>query len=300
MRFMKLQALRNDFLVVETEELGAEADLAETARRLCDRHTGAGADGMIVVRFDAHGADCATRIFNADGSEAEVSGNGTRCVAAWLEHGGRWPAGSDGVAILTGAGLKRVRRAGGFYEMEMGAPGLASSEVPMRVREPLDRVVGYPLEVGGRTLVVTATSMGNPHCSVLLDDLGSVDFRELGASIERHELFPERTNVEFVECVDAARVRVLFWERGVGETMSSGTGAAAAAVAAVLNGRVGRRVTVETPAGELSVRWREEDGVVLLTGPAEPVFAGAWLGPRGGVSTHTGMGRISDKDTKVT
>jgi diaminopimelate epimerase len=135
-------------------------------------------------------------------------------------------------------------------------------------------VIGYEISLEGQKLEVTATSMGNPHCSVFVEDVSAVDFRSLGARLEVHPLFPERTNVEFIQPLSEDRIRVVFWERGVGETQSSGTGASAACVASVLNGRAGRRVTVETPAGELLVDWRESDDVVLLTGPAVFVYQG--------------------------
>lgn len=284
MKFTKLQALGNDFLIVEAPELPGGADPGRVAVALCDRHYGAGADGLVVVTPpEAAGAeaDCASRIFNADGSEAEVSGNGTRCVAAYLDAVGRWPEGSDAVRIATAAGVKRVRmvaREGVArrLEMEMGVPRFASADVPMALDPPLERIVAYPLEVDGARHAVTVLSVGNPHCALFVDDLAAVDFRGLGARIERHPLFPRRVNVEFVRVETPDRIRVLFWERGVGETLSSGTGASAAAVAAIVNGFAGRAVAVETPAGTLRATWREGDGVVVLEGPAEVVYSGRW------------------------
>jgi diaminopimelate epimerase len=286
MRFWKLQALGNDFLIVERAEVADAADLGALARRLCDRHYGAGADGMVLVTpFGDGAADVASRIFNADGGEAEVSGNGTRCVAAWVDATGRWPAGRDDLRVATAAGTKRVRlvergERAWLFEMDMGSPRFAPAEVPMRLDEELDRVVAHPLEVEGATHRVTALSVGNPHCSLLVDDLEAVDVRALGPAIEHHAAFPERTNVEFVEPVAADRVRVHFWERGVGETLSSGTGASAAAVAAVVAGRVTSPVTVETAAGALRVAWGGPEEPVLVTGPVETVFEGRWLAPR--------------------
>lgn len=283
LRFTKLHAVGNDFLVVEAEAVPGGSALADLARALCDRHYGAGADGLVVVARGGADVDCSSRIFNADGSEAEVSGNGTRCLAAWLDVEGHWPPGADAVRVATVAGVKRVRiveRVGGVrrLEMEMGAPRLASAQVPMLVDPPLERVVAHELEVGGASYRVTALSIGNPHCSIMVDDLDAIDWRAVGAEIERHAAFPERVNVEFVQVEGPDRIRVRFWERGVGVTLSSGTGASAATVAAVLNGLAGRRVTVETPAGPLEATWREEDGVVLLSGPAEAVYSGTWLG----------------------
>jgi diaminopimelate epimerase len=283
LRFAKLQALGNDFLVVDAAEVPKDAPLAALARALCDRHYGAGGDGLVLVAPGGGDADVRSRIFNSDGSEAEVSGNGTRCLGAWLDAVGRWPPGTDTVRIATAAGSKRVRLVGREgaalrLEMEMGVPRLASADVPMRLDTPLERVVGHPLEVDGARYEVTAVSVGNPHCTLFVDELEAVDFRAVGAAVERHPAFPERVNVEFVRVEARDRIRALFWERGAGETQSSGTGSTAAAVAAVLNGLADRRVTVETPAGPLEVTWREADGVAVLAGPAELVYTGTWGG----------------------
>src|SRR5262249_3450274 len=150
------------------------------------------------------------------------------------------------------------------------------ADVPMVLDPPRDRVVGYPLEVDGARYAVTALSVGNPHCTLFPDDLDAVDFRALGAKIERHPLFPNRVNVEFVRVEAPDRLRVLFWERGVGETLASGTGASAATVAAAANGLAGRSVTVDTAAGSFRATWRESDDVVVLAGPAELVYTGTW------------------------
>jgi diaminopimelate epimerase len=285
MRFTKLHALGNDFLVVEADELPRDVSPARVATALCDRHCGAGADGIVVVEpaADGLGADWSSRIFNADGSEAEVSGNGTRCVAAYLDATGCWPEGADAVRIATAAGVKRVRLVGRegetrFLEMEMGVPRLASADVPMRLEPPLERVVGYPIEVDGKRYAATVTSMGNPHCTLFVDDLDAVDVHAVGATIERHPLFPNRINVEFVRVEAPDRLRVRFWERGVGATLSSGTGASAAVVAASLNSLAERSVTVETSAGPLHATWRETDDVVVLAGPAELVYTAVWRG----------------------
>jgi diaminopimelate epimerase len=272
MRFDKFQALGNDFLLLDGDRLDHSTDWGAVARLLCDRHYGAGADGIVVVFSEGGQADWRTRIFNADGGEAEVSGNGTRCVAAWLALNGRWSAGQEWLTVSTLAGNKRVRRVGELYEMEVGVPRLAAREIPFADR--MDRVIRYPLDLDGTRLEITATSMGNPHCSVFVEDVESVDLRGLGSRLETHPLFPERTNVEFIQPVSNDHVRVAFWERGVGETQSSGTGASAACVASVLNDLTARRVRVETPAGDLEVEWRDTDDVVLLTGPAVPVYEG--------------------------
>jgi diaminopimelate epimerase len=279
MKFTKLQAHGNDFLVVELGANREPSDLSGIARRLCDRHFGAGADGVVFVEpATGPDVDWASRIFNADGGEAEVSGNGTRCLAAWLDASGAWPAPKPEVRIGTAAGVKFVRRSGrGRYEADMGVPRLASSEIPMNVEPRQERVVNHTLDVSGVPVVITAVSMGNPHCTVFLETLDRVDVASVGSALERHPAFPLRTNVEFASAIGRDRIRVRFWERGVGTTLSSGTGSCAAAVAAVLTGRCDREIEVETDAGTLGVVWGLADGIVRLTGHAQVLYSATWL-----------------------
>ncbi|MDX2029373.1 MAG: diaminopimelate epimerase [Blastocatellia bacterium] len=280
MRFHKFQALGNDFLIVREAELRAVTqDFEAFSRAICDRHFGVGADGVeLVLDQPAAGADFAVRLFNADGGETPISGNGTRCVGAWLYLVENWSGPS--VRIATGAGVKTLtpveRFADGLvFETEMGVPRLRSEEIPVLLPAPLARVVRQPLEVDGRRIEFTATSMGNPHCSLLVESFDDLDWRALGARIETHPAFPDRTNVEFIRVLDRHSIDVRFWERGCGETLASGTGACGAALAAILNERTERRVTVRTQAGQLVVAWRD-DGAVLQTGEARAVFAGDW------------------------
>lgn len=286
MRFIKLHGYGNDYLVFKGEDLRAAGDLAAFARRVCDRHFGAGSDGIAIVAGAAEGegaADFDVRIFNPDGSEAAMSGNGTRCAAAALVHERIWTR--PVLRLSTRSGVKTYRRLDGDeargryrFAAEIGRPRFESGAVPLRTDEPLARVVRHPLEVApGETVEVTALEMCNPNCCLFTDDFDSLDWRRLGRLIESHPRFPARTNVEFVRVVSTERIEVRIWERGVGETLSSGTGSSAAAVAACLNGLTGRRVTVETPGGTLAVEWREEDGEVVLTGEAEVVYRGEWL-----------------------
>jgi len=281
MQFHKFQASGNDFLVVEESHLPADSSLDLMAERLCDRHYGAGADGLLVLSsLEGHSeASFHMRVFNADGTEAEMSGNGIRCAAAYLFYTGQWT--ESEVNIATKSGIKHLRWLREqdrtiYFEVEMGQPKLASDEIPMSLEPPLPRVVKHPLRVGEEVFHITACSMGNPHCCLIMRDIDLIDFTDVGARIENHSIFPERTNVEFVKVIDRNRLRVLFWERGVGETLSSGTGTCAAAVAAILNGLVNRKVQALTRAGELSVHWRDDDAVVLV-GPVELVYRGEWL-----------------------
>lgn len=286
MLFYKFQALGNDFLIVRESELRqATDDWEDLARKICDRHFGAGADGLEVLLDGARPADAdfAVRLFNADGGEAPISGNGTRCVAAYLYLIEKWN--KPMVRIATGAGIKHLQviertPISLVFETEMGAPRLRSEEIPLRLDKPLERVVWQPLDVLGWTVEFTSVSMGNPHCSIFLNDrlpdFERIDWRRLGAAIEKHPAFPECTNVEFIHVLNRDEIEVRFWERGCGETLASGTGACAAALAAMLNELTERRVKVRTAAGELLVEWRADD-VVVQTGAARAVYRGEWL-----------------------
>lgn len=261
--FTKAHGAKNDFLLTWAYEAPRE-DLPAVARTLCERHTGVGADGWMLVKGAEPGAadhDGSIRLFNADGSEPELSGNGTRCAAAFLMDSGLVP-GPD-VRIATGAGVKLLRlieRAGlrFQFEMNMGRPRWSG--------ERLER--DLPLAAGPRR--VTVLDVGNPQCAVFPGSF-DCDWRALGAEIEHHAEFPNRTNVSFVVPRDDHTIEVRIWERGVGETMSSGTGATGAAAAAMLHGFVQSPVHVVTPAGPLEIRWDDD---IYLTGPAEIVAGG--------------------------
>jgi diaminopimelate epimerase len=297
MRFTKFHGYGNDYLVFEAAQLaalgwrggfepfGAAEPFFEFVRRVCDRHYGAGSDGVAVVERlgEGDGADFRLRIFNPDGGEAAMSGNGSRCAAAYLHYEGLWSA--EGLRFATRAGVKRYRLrerpgAGAFrFEAEIGRPRFDSASIPMLTPEPLAEVRDYTLALpGGETLSVTALQMCNPNCCAFLDDLEATDWRRLGRAIESHAAFPERTNVEFIRVLDRSNIEARVWERGAGETLSSGTGACAAAVASMVCGHTDRHIRVSMPGGLLEVLWREEDGEVLLTGMANVVYHGEWLG----------------------
>jgi len=282
MLFHKFQALGNDFLIVRESALrGVIDDFEVFSKQICDRHFGAGADGVEVLLNSPRvaSADFEVRLFNADGGETPISGNGTRCVAAYLYMVEKWER--PEVRIATGAGVKVLRpvaRSGSYmvFEAEMGAPRFASEEIPVITATRLDRVIGQRLDLDGHSVEFTATSMGNPHCSVFVDDFESVDWRALGPKIETHADFPERTNVEFIRVINRDEIEVRFWERGVGETLASGTGACGAALAAMVNGLAAAKVKVITAAGALIVEWRD-DGMIVQTGEASVVYRGEWL-----------------------
>jgi diaminopimelate epimerase len=286
MQFIKFHGFGNDYLVFEAEHLAGVDSLNEYARQLCDRHYGAGADGITVVRAarDDEEADFVVRIFNADGSEAGLSGNGTRCTVAYLYYRGLWS--QDQLRLKTRTGVKlyrlRERESLGHYwfESELGRPGFDSASIPMLTDKPRERVTDYPLVVEGEQLRVTALSMGNPNCIIFVDNFDELNWRRTGRALENHEQFPERTNVVFVRVIDRSQIEVRLWERGVGETKSSGTCSCAAAVASAINDKTGRHVKVQTEGGLIEVVWRE-DGEVVMTGRADVVYSGEWLGVPG-------------------
>jgi len=284
-RFTKFHGYGNDYLVFEARQLAEVGDLGDFARRICNRHYGAGADGIAIAEASAEtSSDFQVRIFNPDGSEAGMSGNGTRCTASFLCYYNLWSPSSanDPLRLQTRNGIKRYhlleRSANGsfLFRSELGQPKFDSATIPMRTDDPLDRVIDYPLAVGGETVRVTALQMGNPNCCVFVDNFDMLDWRRLGPLIENHSLFPERTNVIFVRVVDRNNIEERLWERGVGETESSGTCSCAAVVASVINGKTDRQVNVHAPGGVIPVEWRD-DGEVVLTGRADVVYSGEWL-----------------------
>ena len=275
--FVKYHGLGNDWVVVLSSDL--PPGLSQFACKILDRHTGAGADGLIVVmKSDDRSHDARIRFFNADGSEAEMSGNGIRCAGAFLsEHKPQ----KLSLEIETPAGLKTLEKGKSsegrwMFHVRMGAPILTAAEIPFQPAGAASPLLRFPLKTYRGDLLVTVTSMGNPHCSVFVADFQTVDWLRLGREIEQNEHFPNRTNVEFVRLVSKDEIEVRFWERGVGHTMSSGTGACGATVAAILNGLTDRRVRVRTEAGTLDVAWHQ-DGEVTLTGPAARVMSGKYL-----------------------
>jgi diaminopimelate epimerase len=283
LEFTKFHGFGNDYIVIEANQFGDLNGLGEFARRICNRHYGAGADGIAVVTPSQDpSADFKVRIFNPDGSEASLSGNGTRCAAAYLYYQRLWQ--SDQLLLSTRAGVKRyvLRKdlGKGRYEFdsELGQPRFDSESIPMLTDRPMDQVVDYDLDVDGETLKVTALQMGNPNCCLFVDDFAALDWRRIGGAIETHKQFPDRTNVVFVRVKDRNNIELRIWERGVGETTASGTCSCAAAVAAMVKKLTERAIEVEMPGGRAKIRWRH-DGEVVITGMAEVIYAGQWLAP---------------------
>jgi len=276
-RFIKMHGAGNDYVYVDLFRERVDDPVA-LAVAISDRHYGVGADGLILIG-PSERADVRMRIFNADGSEAEMCGNGIRCVAKYARERGL--ACADDVRIETKAGIKSVRVIWGGgrivgARVDMGIPALERAAIPMR--GPADsRCVNELLSVGGHEYRVTCLSMGNPHCVIFADDLCAVPLETVGPLLERHEAFPERTNVHFVQVMGEREVRVRTWERGSGITLACGTGASAVCVAGSLTGRTARSILAHLPGGDLDIEWAE-DGHVYMTGPAREVFTGEWPG----------------------
>lgn len=287
--FIKFHGFGNDYIVIESRaldlaEITATSQLEEFSQRICNRHYGAGADGIAIVSSSEDlRADFHVRIFNPDGSEASLSGNGTRCAAAYLYYRRLWTA--IELRLSTRAGIKlytlREQTEPGRYvfDSELGQPKFDSTSIPMITERPLDKVIDYELDVAGERVRVTALQMGNPNCCIFVDDFDSLDWRKIGRAIETHEQFPDRTNVVFVRVEDRNTIELRIWERGVGETEASGTCSCAAAVAAMIKGEIERAVNVLMPGGKAKIHWRSdiEGGEVVITGTAEVIYGGDWL-----------------------
>ncbi len=268
-----MHGIGNDFVMLDCTSDGPPAvNPGELSRAMCDRKFGVGADGIIFIERAGPPA-FRMRMFNPDGSESEMCGNGVRCVARYLLDEGLAPGPT--VVVETGNGPLTLEQAGdGQIRVDMGPAGLTRGEIGML--GPADeRFVGAPVSVGTATFSGTAVSMGNPHLVLIVDDADSIDLAEVGPSLENHELFTGRTNVHFVQVLDSGRIVQRTWERGAGETLACGTGACASTVAAFLNGLIGRVADVELPGGRLHVEYLES-GHVFMTGPTATVYDGEW------------------------
>ena len=276
MKFTKWQGTGNDFVIVNGFE-ETIVDYSAKAIELCDRHFGIGADGLILVLPSAI-ADFRMRIFNSDGGEAEMCGNGIRCFARYVYENGLLDKTELSVETLAGIIRPKLLPADGKETLvcvDMGEPRLNRGEIPM-TGEPAGRVIDVPLVVGATDYRITCVSMGNPHCVIFTDAVEELDLPTLGRPIEGHPWFPRKTNVEFVQVLDRQNLRMRVWERGAGVTLACGTGTCATVVAAVLNDKTDRKVRVRLDGGELLIEWRD-DNHVYMTGPAVEVFRGEYL-----------------------
>ncbi|KAI4964825.1 diaminopimelate epimerase, chloroplastic [Hordeum vulgare subsp. vulgare] len=282
LHFVKYQGLGNDFIMVDNRDSAVPKVTPEEAAKLCDRNFGVGADGVIFVMPGINGADYTMRIFNSDGSEPEMCGNGVRCFARFIAEVENLQ-GTHSFKIHTGAGLIIPEiQDDGKVKVDMGQPILHGPDVPTKLPSTRNEaVVQAELAIDGSTWHATCVSMGNPHCVTFgskelkvlqVDDLKLSD---IGPKFEHHEMFPARTNTEFVQVLSRSHLKMRVWERGAGATLACGTGACAVVVAAVLEGRAERKCIVDLPGGPLEIEWREDNNHVYMTGPAEAVFYGS-------------------------
>jgi len=277
MRFTKMHGLGNDYVYVDgsAEQV---ADPPALARAISDRHFGVGSDGLILILPDDQ-ADVRMRMFNADGSEAEMCGNGIRCVAKYAYDHGLSKA--NPMRIRTAVGVKTIDLVIGrdgkvaAATVDMGEPILTPAEIPVGIPN-VSRIVDLPVRTTKHAFKMTCVSMGNPHAVIYVDDVAAVPLEEVGPEMERHRLFPQRMNAHFVQVHSPGEVTMRTWERGSGVTLACGTGASAVCVAGVLTGRTQRRLLAHLLGGDLNLEWRESDNHVYMTGPAVEVFTGDW------------------------
>ena len=280
MKFTKMQGIGNDYVYVDCTRERID-DPSALSRRISDRHFGIGSDGLVMI-LPGEQADFRMRMFNADGSESEMCGNATRCVARYVYERGLTDR--EEITLETGAGIRTLKlnlKEGkvASVQVDMGAPEFNPERIPvdparLGLPEVTDCVRGVPLRVRDRDFAVTCVSMGNPHCVIFQDEVDDFPVEEWGPAFENHPAFPRRTNTEFARVLDRNHIRMRVWERGSGETMACGTGACATLAAAVANGLTERRAVLILNGGELEIEWDQKTGHVLMTGPAEFVFDG--------------------------
>ena len=264
--FTKMHGAGNDFVFLDCLKSNID-DLATLAKKLCDRRFGIGADQLLTIH-PSKSADFKMEIYNADGSQVEMCGNGIRCFAKYVyEHG---LTQKKELEVETLAGIIRPRIVGDLVEVDMGEPILEGRKIPV---DADGQIVNRPLLVDGHTYLVTCVSMGNPHCALFIDDIESLDLEKIGPRFEHHEFFPKRVNTEFIKILGPAEVNMRVWERGAGETWACGTGAAAVTVAGVLAGKTAKQLTLHLKGGDLFIDWRDNNRV-YMTGAAEEVFHG--------------------------
>jgi diaminopimelate epimerase len=271
--FTKYQGLGNDFILIDNRSSPEPLLTTQQAEQLCDRHFGIGADGVIFALPGQDGTDYTMRIYNSDGSEPEMCGNGIRCMARFIAD----LEGDDAKSVYkihTLAGLITPSLTqDGQVRVDMGEPRLSAVEIPTTLSDANQQAIAQPLEVAGQTWTVSCVSMGNPHCITFVDNVAAIDLEKIGPQFEHHPAFPKRTNTEFIQVVRPDYLKMRVWERGAGITLACGTGACATLVAAVLNGKCDRAATIELPGGPLQIEWAA-DNHIFMTGPAERVFAG--------------------------
>ncbi|MBU1337972.1 MAG: diaminopimelate epimerase [Acidobacteria bacterium] len=280
MKIAKIHSLGNDFLIIDEKVSGKLEERGSFARKICERHTGVGADGLLLIHIeDKKNSIVHFRVFNADGTEAELSGNGLRCAAAYLYY--KEKIESPHIIFNTPAGKRNcelILRDNNFFKIkiEMGVPHLSSKDIPFDDGSVHETIIDYPLTIQGKVYPVTLVNLGNPHCAIFVDHFPArIEWHQIGREIELHPFFPNRINVEFIRVMNRGEIEVFFWERGVGETLSSGSGSCAAAVASILKDQTDKKVSVRTTMGKLTVEW-EKDSVYQI-GPSQIIFHGEYL-----------------------
>lgn len=273
MKFTKMHGISNDYIYINgaTEKIYNPSDVAI---KLSDRHTGIGSDGIVMI-LPSKTCDFRMRMFNSDGSEAEMCGNASRCVGKYVYDKGLTKKTKVSLETLAGKKILNLHVVDGKVDMvtvDMGEPILRGTDIPTIFDLPM--VVSQPIVVSGKKILTTCVSMGNPHSVVYVEDVDSLDLEKIGPSYECHPAFPHKTNTEFVEIISRNEVKMRVWERGAGETMACGTGACAVAVASVLNGFTDRDVRVKLRGGDLQIKWDDDDNHVYMTGPATTVYEG--------------------------
>lgn len=273
MKFTKMHGIGNDYVYVNCFQEKVD-NPSEVAKFVSDRHFGVGSDGLILIK-PSQIADCEMDMYNPDGSQGAMCGNGIRCVAKYVYDYGIVP--KTTLRIATKSGIKELNLTVengkvSLVRVNMGSPILEASKIP--VVSDQSQAVNQPIKVNGHTYYFTGVSMGNPHAVVYLDDVDNLDIEKIGPAFEKHPVFPDRVNTEFVKVIDRKTLKMRVWERGSGETLACGTGACAVAVSSILNNLTGEEVTVKLLGGDLKIHWDRLENLVYMTGPATTVFDG--------------------------
>ena len=273
MKFTKIHGIGNDYVYVNCFQEKVD-NPSEVAKFVSDRHFGVGSDGLILIK-PSQIADCEMDMYNLDGSQGAMCGNGIRCVAKYVYDYGIVP--KTTLRIATKSGIKELNLTVengkvSLVRVNMGSPILEASKIP--VVSDQSQAVNQPIKVNGHTYYFTGVSMGNPHAVVYLDDVDNLDIEKIGPAFEKHPVFPDRVNTEFVKVIDRKTLKMRVWERGSGETLACGTGACAVAVSSILNNLTEEEVTVKLLGGDLKIHWDRLENLVYMTGPATTVFDG--------------------------
>ncbi len=278
--FSKYQGLGNDFILIDNRHSPETVVTPEQASRICDRHWGIGADGVIFALPGQDGTDYTMRIYNSDGSEPEMCGNGIRCLAKFIANLEGIDKVNKTYRIHTLAGIISPQLQGnGLVKVDMGKPFLTAGEIPTTLVAAEEKVINKTITVADKSWAVTCVSMGNPHCITFVEDSDAIPLEEIGPLFEYYPEFPQRINTEFIQVIRPNYIKMRVWERGAGITLACGTDACASVVAGVLNHKCDRVCTVELPGGSLQIEWSSVDDRVYMTGPAELVFTGTFYQP---------------------